>query len=164
MDMDMAVHAVATEQGRAARWWAVAGQAGAAERDAGVELGQVAVLAQPRCALDQQGRMHAAVRTMTAQAILARGRVFPQEWPAELGMAGRACLGDRGRCEQGRAWAAMSGVTVAAGDAAIEQRVCRRPQGLGMGAAMTIGADSVLTLSIEYRVGRCVDLVAVAAG
>ena len=69
-----------------------------------VELGSVvaavAVLAQPGCALFEQGRVHGSVRRMAIAAIVRHRAVLPQERAALFGVAAVAGLIDRALDQQ----------------------------------------------------------------
>jgi hypothetical protein len=120
--LGVTVQAVAAEQKRAR---VCGGQAVTVLQLTGVERRRVALLAQEWPTGGQQPVVHGTVGTVTQAAILGCGRVFEQERPALLGVAGVAGVVER-RFDQRRfGGRTMRIVAVDAGGSAFEDWMSR---------------------------------------
>ena len=98
---------------------------------------------------------------MADAAVLHDGGVFPQERPAQLGMAAKARVVDRGTPRERIADIAVGVVAVSAEQLAAAHRVRGQLERIGCDAAMATGARFGLTVAGSNRVRLVVDDVAV---
>src|SRR5690242_5613372 len=101
----------------------------------------MALRAEPRVGDFQQPVVDRAVGLMAVGAVFKRGRMFPQERTAPLGVAGVTVLVDASLFELGGIRRSVRVVAVAAADFSFAQRHMRRAHELRLSLQMALPAD-----------------------
>jgi hypothetical protein len=138
MHLRVTVRTVTSQQvGCRTTWW----YAQPAFGIAGMERGQMALLAEEWCSRLQQGAVVGAMWLVAIAAVFTHRRVLPQEGTALFSMTLEALIVERGLQQVGRARATMRSMTIGADHLSGADGMAGGEQGLCLRTLMTVETE-----------------------